>query len=319
MDTTRRVDEPPGVSGQTGSVKAIVQDEYGDSSVLRLEDVAIPEPADDEVLIEVHAAGVDRATWHRMTGRPYAARAVHGPRRPYVRTPGTDLAGRVVGLGRTVTAFGFGALVFGAGRATFAEYAVARPDRLRVLPGALSFVPAAALPTPGAVALRALAPGGRRVLVAGAAGAAGTLAVMLAVRSGATVTGVCRAGQADLVRGLGAAVIEAGEPLTGTYDLIVDLAGSDGLRALGRHLAPDGSLMVGPGSGPDRQLRAALLNPFTRQRLQPVPGTVTAAELDRLAGLTPVVDRTVPLADAAAAVDRVASGDARGAVVLTVH
>jgi NADPH:quinone reductase-like Zn-dependent oxidoreductase len=308
-------------------VKAIVQDEYGDSSVLHLEDVAIPEPGPDEVLIEVRAAGVDRGAWHMMTGLPYAARAALGPRRPRVRTIGMDLAGRVVGVGRKVTGFGTGAEVFGTGRAAFAEYAVAKPERLRVKPGELTFVQAAALPTSGSTALRALAPGGDRVLVIGAGGGVGTLTVLLAVRSGAKVTGVCSTSKADLVRSLGAEVIDyTREPLTGTYDLIVDIAGNRTLTELGRHLAPTGTLMITGGEGGgkvagglDRQLRAALLNPFTKQRLRSVLAVTTATDLDRLADLTPVVDRTFPLADAAAAVDYVAAGKAKGKVVLTVH
>ena len=109
-------------------MQAIVQAGYGSADVLRLEEIARPAPADGEVLLRVHAAGLDRGTWHLMAGQPYAIRLVSGLRAPKHPVPGLDVAGTVVALGADVTGFAVGEEVFGIGQGSFAEYARARQD-----------------------------------------------------------------------------------------------------------------------------------------------------------------------------------------------
>jgi NADPH:quinone reductase-like Zn-dependent oxidoreductase len=308
-------------------MKAIVQDEYGDSGVLRLDDVDTPAPGADEVLIEVRAAGVDRGAWHMMTGLPYLSRLAFGLRRPRNRTIGMDLAGRVAAVGANVTGFQPGDEVFGTGKAAFAEYAVARANKLLRKPAHLSFEQAAAMPTSGATALKAIRPGGERVLIIGAGGGVGSFAVQLAKRSGAHVTGVCSTAKVEMVRSLGAdEVIDyTREPLTGTYDLVVDIAGNRSLRELRPLLTPKGTLMLTGGEDGDRvtggmgrQLGAAALSAFSGQRMRTVLAFTTVADLEALAGLTPAVDRAFPLAEAPAAIQYLADGKARGKLVLTI-
>ena len=141
-----------------GSMRAIVQDGYGPAGVLRLARVARPEIADSEVLLRVHAAGLDRGTWHLMTGRPYLLRLVCGLRRPRQPVAGLDVAGTVVAAGPGVTRFCAGDEVFGFGRGTFAEYTTAREDRLARMPGNLTFEQAAVVPVSAVQRLTMLTP-----------------------------------------------------------------------------------------------------------------------------------------------------------------
>jgi len=121
-------------------MKAIVRDRYGSADVLRLREVEVPEVADDEVLVRVRAAGLDRGAWHVMAGLPYLIRvAGYGLRRPKVIGLGSELAGVVEAIGANVTGLAPGEAVFGTGRASFAEYAVTRPDKLARMPANVSF------------------------------------------------------------------------------------------------------------------------------------------------------------------------------------
>jgi NADPH:quinone reductase-like Zn-dependent oxidoreductase len=191
-------------------MQAVVQDRYGAVDVLRHERIALPDPGDQEVLVRVRAAGLDRGTWHLMTGKPYLMRiAGIGFRGPKDRVPGRDLAGTVSAVGSGVTGFAVGDGVYGVGRGSFAEYAVARADKLARKPVSLSFEQAAVVPISGATALQALTDHGRlepgqRVLVIGASGGVGSYAVQIAKALGAEVTGVARTAKLDLVRSFGA-------------------------------------------------------------------------------------------------------------------
>lgn len=156
-------------------MKAIVQDAYGPTDLLELRDIDRPVPRDDEVLVEVRAAGVDPSVWHLMTGRPYVARAVLGLRSPKNPVRGWDGAGRVAAVGAKVTDFQPGDEVFGNCEGSFAEYARAKATRLALKPPNLSFEQAAALPVSGMTALQALSGKarprpGQKVLVVGASG-----------------------------------------------------------------------------------------------------------------------------------------------------
>jgi len=319
-------------------MKAIVQDEYGSADVLRVEEVPAPTPGTGEVLVRVHAAGVDQGVWHLMAGLPYAARAAFGLRRPRTRIPGMDLAGRVEAVGAGVTRFRPGDDVFGSATGAYAEYATGSPDRFAAKPVRLTYEQAAAVPVSAVTALQGLRDAGRvrpgqTVLVIGAGGGVGTYAVQLAKVFGAHVTGVCSGGKAELVRSIGAdEVIDyTRTELTGRYDVILDLAGNRSLRQLRRVLAPRGTLVIAGGEGGgrwlggvDRQLRAQLLTPFTGQRMrgllarQRVDDLSVLRELLESGQVTPVIDRTYPLVEVPEAIRYLRAGQARGKVVIVV-
>src|SRR3954470_4294948 len=160
----------------TTTMRAVVQEGYGDAGVLHPAEVPLPRSLrDDEVLVRVHAAGLDRGTWHLMTGTPYAVRLVTGLRRPRQPVPGLDLSGTVVEVGAAVTRFATGDEVYGIGIGTFAEYAVAKEGKLAAKPASISHEQAATVPVSGLTALQAVLDiaavrSGQRVLVTGASG-----------------------------------------------------------------------------------------------------------------------------------------------------
>jgi NADPH:quinone reductase-like Zn-dependent oxidoreductase len=324
-------------------VKAIVQDVYGSSDVLKLRDVDKPVAGDGEVLLRVQAAGVDPGVWHLMTGLPYMIRIMgYGLRKPKVRIRGRDVAGSVEAVGENVTGFRPGDELFGTCEGSFAEYAAARADRLAPKPANLTPEQAAAVPVSGLTALHGLRDKGRiragqKVLVIGASGGVGTFAVQLAKAFGAEVTGVCRTTKMDLVRSIGADHVvdyTREDPAAGTqrYDLVLDTGGNRSLSTLRRALAPEGTLVIVGGEGGgrwtggfDRQiLRAPLLSLFVSQTLRPLVSKETREDLivlrDQIeAGkIAPVVDRTYPLAEAADAIRYLHEGHARGKVVVVV-
>jgi Alcohol dehydrogenase GroES-like domain len=163
----------PAIAVET-TMKAVVQDGYGSADVLELRDIDKPEVADDEVLVRVHAAGVDRGVWHLMTGQAYVIRlAGYGIRRPKHRVRGRELAGRVEAIGQAVTRFRPGDEVIGTCEGSFAEYACAREDKLASKPANLTFDQAAAVPISASTALQALRDQGQvhpgqKVLIIGA-------------------------------------------------------------------------------------------------------------------------------------------------------
>ena len=322
------------------TMRAIVQPAYGSSDVLARRKVERPEPRDDEVLVRVHAAGVGPDVWHLMAGEPYMVRLVAGLRKPRRPVPGWDGAGRVESVGAKVTRFAPGDEVFGSCDGSFAEYARAKESKLAPKPASITFEQAAAVPVSGVTALQALRDKGRmrkgqRVLVIGASGGVGTFAVQLASAFGAEVVGVCGPAGAELVRSLGAAdVIDyTREEITdrpGGYDIIVDCAGNRPVPLLRRVLAPRGVLVIvggegaGRWTGMGRQVRAAARSLIVRQRLGTFMAVtrdadlLTLKELAEQGKVTPVVDRTFPFAEAAAAVRHLREGHPQGKVVLTI-
>jgi NADPH:quinone reductase-like Zn-dependent oxidoreductase len=323
-------------------MRAIVQDAYGDAGVLSPERIARPAVADNEVLVRVHAAGLDRGTWHLMTGKPYLMRiAGLGFRGPKDRVPGRDLAGTVEAVGSAVTRFAVGDEVYGVGRGSFAEYAVAVEGKLARKPASLSFEQAAVVPISAATALQALTDHGRieagqQVLVIGASGGVGSYAVQLAKAFGAEVTGVASTAKLDLVRSLGADRVldyTCDDYADGShhYDLVLDIAGNPKLSRLRRALTPKGtSVLVGGEDGGNltggmnRSLRALVLSPFVGQRLAWFLAKERASDLERLTELieagqvTPSIDRTYPLDQVPDAMRHLASGQVRGKVVITI-
>ena len=323
------------------TMRAIVQDRYGSADTWELRHIERPHVEPDEVLLRVHAAGLDRGTWHAMTGRPYLMRIMgFGLRSPKCRVPGRAVAGTVVAVGSEVTRFEVGDEVFGVARGSFAEYTVAREDRLAPKPTTLTFEQAATVPISATTALQGLRRGriasGQRVLVIGASGGVGTYAVQLATAFGAEVTGVCSASKADLVRSLGADhVIDYGseDAVDGSrrYDLILDIAGNNPLRLLRRALEPTGSLVIVGGEskgsltgGLGRSLRAPLVSLFVRPRLTMLVSNEHHADVAPLtelidAGrLMPSIDATYTLDRAPDAMRHLETGTVRGKISIVV-
>lgn len=321
------------------TMRAAVRDRYGSPEVVRIDQVPVPSIGDNEVLVRVAAAGVDRGALHLMTGRPFAVRAVIGLRRPRQRVLGRELAGTVAAVGPAVTRFVVGDRVFGISSAAFAQYTVAAEDMLAPVPAALTLPEAAALPISAMTALQSLdlakVGAGSSVLVIGASGGVGSYAVQLAAARGATVTGVCSAAKVDLVRSLGAEhVIGYDQPgmtyPSAAYDVIVDTGGNTPLRILRRALTRRGILAIVGGEGKGqilgmgRQLRAVALSGFVPQRLTFVINRERGADLERLGQLAdigaikPALDTAYPLDRAADALRHLDAGDARGKTVIAV-
>jgi NADPH:quinone reductase-like Zn-dependent oxidoreductase len=332
-------------------MKAITQDRYGSSDVLSLGEVAVPAPAADEILVRVHAVGVGPEVWHAMTGRPYLMRLMgFGLRAPKQRVPGRDFAGTVEAVGRAATGFQPGDEVYGSGRGTLAEYACVSAAEKGTLGGSgvlapkpanLTFEQAAGVPTSGGTALQGLRDAaelreGQSVLIIGASGGVGTFAVQLAKHFGAHVTGVCSTAKTELVRSLGADAVvdytrEDFADRQERYDVILDTAGRRSLSRLRNALAPSGTLVLVGGEGGgrltggfERQLGAAAASRFVSQRLVALSAVDRRADLLFLkeliedGKLTPSIDRTFPLADAAQAVTDAEEGHGRGKKVVVV-
>ncbi|HJQ94965.1 MAG TPA: NAD(P)-dependent alcohol dehydrogenase [Acidimicrobiia bacterium] len=323
-------------------MRAIVQDAYGSSDVLRPAEIDRPEIAANEVLVGVVAAGMDRGTWHLMAGKPYLMRIIgFGFHRPKSRVPGLDVAGTVVMVGSEVTRFQTGDEVFGISRGAFAEYAAVAEDKLAHKPAGLSFEQAAVVPISGGTAIQALRDSGRvqagqKVLIIGASGGVGTYAVQLANAFGAKVTGVSSSAKVDLVRSLGADhVIDytRDDYLDGSkkYDLILDIGGNNGLIRLRSALTPKGTLVIVGGEeggdltgGIGRQIRALVLSLFVGQRLTMLASKERYTDLEAMRPLlengqvVPVIDRTYTLTDVPDAMGHLEAGHARGKIAITI-
>ena len=324
-------------------MKAIAQDVYGPADqVLGLTEIDRPSIGDGEVLVRVHAAGLDRGVWHLTAGLPFPVRlAGYGLRAPKNKVPGSDVAGRVEAVGKDVTSLKPGDEVFGVGSGSFAEYVSCREGALALKPDNLTFEQAAAVPVSALTALQALRDHGRiqsgqKVLIIGASGGVGTFAVQIAKALGAEVTGVCSTTKVPLVRSIGADhVIDytQGGFTDGRqrYDVILDTGGNTSLKSLRRALTPTGTLVIVGAEtggrwlgGTDRQLRAMMISPFIGQKLGTFMATVNTSDLLAISELiesgqvTPVIDRTFPLNEAPAAIRYLTEGRARGKIVISV-
>lgn len=325
-------------------MKALVQDVYGSADVLELRDIDRPAIADDDVLVEVRAAGVDPGVWHLMAGEPLLVRAMgFGFSKPKVPVRGRDVAGIVAQVGARVTRFRPGDEVYGTCESgSFAEYAAAPEEQLALKPTNLTFEQAAVVPISCVTALQGVRDSGRvtagqRVMVIGAAGGVGAFAVQIATSLGARVTGVCSASKADLVRSLGAQdvidyALEEIDRDGAVFDVIIDTAGNRSLSLLKRALAPNGTLVLVGGEhgggrllgGFERQMLAPLASLFRGQRMRGLVAKEGHVDLESVTALiesgavTPVIDRSFALVDAPDAIRYVALGHAAGKVVVTV-
>src|SRR3954463_2942730 len=327
-------------------MKAMVQERFGSPDVLQLLDIDRPEIGPDDLLVRVHAAALNPYDWHILRGDPYVARLMGevGLTRPTPkhRIAGVDGAGIVEAVGADVQGLRPGDEVLGWFQGSFAEYAQAAADRVVLKPARLTCEQAAALTLSGETALRAIRDvgevrAGQRVLVNGAAGGVGSFAGQIATAIGAEVTGVCSTRNVELVASTGAAhVIDyTQEDFTDgrvQYDVIQDSVGNQPLSRLRRALTPTGTLVSNAGGGPEGLVfgpiggipRLLAVNFVVRQRLRPLPDTwnrehlLTVTALIDAGELTPVLDRTFLLADAAAGLRYLEEGHARGKVVVAV-
>jgi NADPH:quinone reductase-like Zn-dependent oxidoreductase len=335
-------------------MKAIVQNRYGSPDVFELRDIDRPTVEDDEVLVRVRAASVHPDVWHAMRGVPYVLRIMgSGLRRPKNPVPGIDLAGVVESVGTKVTRFHPGDEVFGqsvganlwGNGGTYAEYASAPEARLERKPANLTFEQSASVLTSGPIAIQGIRDQGRvqpgqKVLINGAGGGVGTIAVQLAKAYGADVTAVDSAGKLDTLRSIGAdrVVDYAHEDFTRSgerYDLILDIAGNHPWSALRRAITPEGTyVLIGHdqygGSGHrwfgslGRFFKQMVIAPFV-SHLHPFRGTkdpgdrlVVLKELIEAGKIAPVIDRTFPLSEVPEAIRYLEAGQTRGKVVITV-
>jgi NADPH:quinone reductase-like Zn-dependent oxidoreductase len=323
-------------------MKAIVQRGYGaPDDVLRLAEVETPAAGDREVLVRVQASSANPWDWHFIRGEPVLMRpaGIGGIRKPKFLIPGGDVAGTVEQVGGRVTGFAPGDHVYGFGHGAFAEYVAVPQGNLARKPANLTFEQAAAVPLGAITALQGLRAGGlqagQHVLVIGASGGVGTFSVQIAKHLGAEVTGVCSTGNVDLVRHLGADhVIDYTKQSISTgparYDLVFQLGGTYSPAAIRKVLTPHGTLIQSYGDGNrwfgplGNMIKAAVLSRFVGQTLKAFTAKETTETLDEItelieAGqLTPVIDRTYSLAEAAQAVQLVEQGRPAGKVTITI-
>lgn len=319
-------------------MKAIVHTQYGPPDVLQFKEVAKPTPADDEVLIKIHAASVNPVDWHLMRGKPLIARpTMGGLLTPKRKVPGCDIAGRVEAVGSHVKQFQPGDEVFGAkGGGGFAEYVCAAEDRLALKPANISFEDAAAVPVAAITALQGLRDQGRiqrghKVLVDGASGGVGTFAVQIAKSFGAEVTAVCSTRNVDTARSLGAdhVIDYTREDFTQSgqrYDLIFAANAYHSIfdyrRALGQ-----GGIYVLAGGGWIQIFQAMLLGPLLSllgsKKMRFFIAKINQKDLVLLKDLletrkvVPTIDRRYPLSGVAEALRYLGEGHAQGKVVIT--
>jgi NADPH:quinone reductase-like Zn-dependent oxidoreductase len=321
---------------------AMVHHRFGRASeVLRLEEVETPTPGEGEVLVRVEASSANPYDWHFIRGEPWFMRlGPSGLRSPRHPIPGGDLAGIVEAVGSgDVGGWAVGDEVYGFSHGAFAEYVAVPHRRLARRPAGLSWEEAASLPLAAATALQGLREvggieAGQRVLIIGASGGIGSLAVQLAKAWGAEVTGVCSTSNVDLARELGAdRVIDyrVEDFLRGAdrYDLAFQLGGTDSPLAIRRVLVADGTLVQCAGDG--NRLVGPVLNivkglaadRFVSQSIDLVNTREDTATLDAIRELVetgqlrPVIDHAVDFEDAGFAVDEVETGSPRGKIVIS--
>ena len=331
----------PAVSDDEEKMKAIVYRCYGSPDVLKYEDVERPTPADNEVLVRIHAASVNPLDWHYMRGSPYIMRLGSGLGAPDDASLGVDFSGTIEAVGKNVTTFKPGDEVFGGAGGAFAEYVTIRADRaLTLKPAGLTFEQGASVPIAAITALQALRDKGKlkqgqKVLINGASGGVGTFAVQIAKALGAEVTGVCSTRNLEMVRSIGADHVidytredytEGGQ----RYDLIIDMVGNHSLLANRRAMEPEGNFIIvggpkgnwlGPLTGP---VKAMLLSPFVGQEFGMIMAKMRKDDLATLADLmqsgqvTPVIDRRFSLREVPEAIRYSEEGHARGKILINI-
>ena len=326
-------------------MKAIVYQNFGSPDILKYQEIERPVPADDEVLIKVHAASVNPLDWKLMKGGPFLLRLLLGLGKPKIKRPGVDVAGQVEAVGKNVTQYKPGDNVFGACVGAFAEYVTSKSvqgmkSALAIKPDNVTFEQAASAPVAALTALQGLRDKGRiqpgqRVLVNGAAGGVGTFAVQIARSFGANVTGVCSTRSVDMVRSIGADQVidyvqqdftKRGE----RYDIILDCVGNHSYSEWRRVLSPKG-IVVGVGAPADVPwsrllaglIGAVVLSRFVRKKFVVFIAKVNQQDLIVLSDfmtsgkVRPVIDKRYRLSEAPEAFRYMEEGHAHGKVIIT--
>jgi NADPH:quinone reductase-like Zn-dependent oxidoreductase len=323
-------------------MKAIVYRNYGAPDVLSYEEFAKPIPAENEVLIKVHAASVNPYDWHFMRGTPYLLRLFAGLRAPKDIRLGSDVSGEVEAIGTSVTQFKPGDLVFGSCRGAYAEYACAAESALALKPHNLTFEQAASVPIAAFTALQGLRDkahiqSGQKVLINGASGGVGSFAVQIAKSFGANVTGVCSTRNVEMVRSIGAnhVIDYTQQDFTRAdqhYDIIFDTIGNHSISACSRALhpqgvlvtagAPSGNWMIGPIIG--HAIQARVLSLTGSRTITGLHAKLNKedllfiGELMHAGKITAVIDRSYPLPQTSEAIRYLEQGHARGKVIITI-
>jgi NADPH:quinone reductase-like Zn-dependent oxidoreductase len=335
----------PALTRGATPMKAIVRRCYGPPDVLALEEIEKPVPADNQLLVKIHAASINPADWHYVRGEPYMMRMDAGfgaPRNPRV---GIDFAGVVEAVVKEVTRFKPGDEVYGGGNGSLAEYLVIKEDgNLTRKPPNVSFDEAAAVNVGALTSLQALRDGGgvkpgQKVLINGSSGGVGTYAVQFAKWLGAEVTAVCSTRNVELVRALGAdhVIDYTKEDFTQgaeRYDVVMDNVVNRPILQIRSILKPEGKYLVIGGGGPETDpwigafkapIKAMVVSWFVDQELKFFLSHASAEDLRTIAGLLEsarirsVIDRRYPLAEAAEAMRYLEAGRARGKVIITMN
>ena len=324
------------------SMKGVVNECYGSPEVLKLEQLAKPTPADDQLLVKVHAAALNPLDWHMMRGSPYIMRMSSGLGAPKDIRVGVDFAGTVEAVGKNVTQFKPGDEVFGGADGSVAEYVVVRESRAVALkPTNMTFEQAASVPVAAITALQGLRDKGgikpgQKVLINGASGGVGTFAVQIAKHFGADVTGVCSTRNVELVRSLGADRVvdytqEDFAKGPERYDIILDNVGNRSISDLRGVMQPNGRLVIVGGPKGDwigplmGVIKAAIVQPFVDQQLGFFIAQLNhddmqfLGELMQTGKMTPVIDRRYALGEAAKAMEYLEAGRARGKVIVSLE
>ena len=333
---------PAALPAGSESMKGVVARCYGAPEVLKLEQVAKPTPGDDQLLVKVQAAGLNPVDWHYMRGSPYLMRLSSGLGSPNDPRVGTDFAGIVEAVGKNVTQFKPGDAVFGGAAGAVAEYLLVRESRgVALKPDNVTFEQAGSVGVAGVTALEGLRDQagikpGQKVLINGASGGVGTFAVQIAKHFGAEVTGVCSTRNVELVRSLGADhVIDYTQQdfAAGTerYDIVLDNVGNRSFSDLRRVLEPHGTLVIVGAAKGDwiaplmGAIKATIMQPFVDQKVGFFIAGLDQGDMKFLGELmqsgkvTPVIDRSYALSDAAKAMEYLEAGRARGKVVVTLQ
>jgi NADPH:quinone reductase-like Zn-dependent oxidoreductase len=331
------------IPGGAVRMKAIVYRQYGSPDVLALEEIEKPTPADNQVLIRVHASSANPLDWHRMRGTPYLMRPQSGLGAPKFTRLGVDFAGTIEAVGKNVRQFKVGDEIFGAADGAFAEFVTSTEIGVALKPTNMTFEQAASVPIAAITALQGLRDKGQikpgqKVLINGASGGVGTFAVQIAKSFGAEVTGVCSTRNTEMVRSIGAdhVIDYTKQDFTQgaqRYDLILDTVGNHPLLEARRVMNPKGVFVIvgGPNDGMwlgpmISPIKAFMIAPFVSQRFVMVLADVNrTADLNILrdlmqAGkLTPVIDRQYGLDEVPAAIRYLETGHARGKVVISMN
>jgi len=323
-------------------MKAVVCSEYGPPEVLQLAQVEKPVPKDNEVLIEVHAASLNKADWILISGKPFIVRLMgEGFLRPKSKIPGADIAGRVEAVGKKVMQLRLGDEVFGnlsgSGRGGFAEFACGSEDAFVLKPANISYEQAATVPVAAITALQSLRDkgkiqSGQKVLINGASGGVGTFAVQIAKSFGAEVTAVCSTRNLDIARSIGAdhVIDYTQEDFTKNgqhYDLILGANGYQPISHYKRALSPNGIYVMAGGSGAQifqAMFLGRLISKTGSKKMLTESCSLTREDLAFMSGLlgagkvVPAIDRRYPLSQVPEALRYLGEGHAKGKVVITV-